>query len=201
LPTYYSVGFTFKESVMYPNFVRDVYTSFFKMEYSFKSGFWPHKNATLHEIINWNQKLLEKKFTLGFKHHVKNGCMQMLFNSHLFDEIRCFWMYDDKEFTLFLIVPENNILEDNNKFNESKVNEIILLSESLWNTGLVTIIQTNLEDDVSKSLSNIELGYVPSIHPFCIVGNDMFSKFSNKLIGSYEIRNMTADSIFIKVSS
>ena len=47
----------------------------------FKSGYWESDGNSIEEIINWNSKLLTKKFQLGYDEHVKNDYKQVLLKS------------------------------------------------------------------------------------------------------------------------
>ena len=52
-----------------------------------------------------------KEFKVGFRQHVKHDYMQMLLNTDLFEQMRLYWLYSEKEFLLHLIVPEYDILK------------------------------------------------------------------------------------------
>ena len=166
------------------------------MGYEFKSGYLLHKNDPLEEIINRNQELLEKKFQLGPKFDADKE-IQILFETDLFDEMRLFWFYTDNYFCLSLLVPEDNMIDDSNQFIEKKLNAIIKLSKNLWGTGLIGIVKTLPEIGGFLSLKTIDTGAVPSIEPFCIVCNSIFSKFYNKLTDNNNIENNSFNSTLI----
>lgn len=202
MPTYFSVSFQFQDKTMYPNLVRDVYSAFFKAGYDFKSGFWVHKKATLEKIINWNQNLLENRFKLGPTQHVKYNYMQMLLNSELFSEMRLYWhYYGEDEFDLSLIIPERDLIVDYDiflsngyQFIRDKLNFVIDLAENIWNTGLVTAVQSFPEVGGYMNLSNIT---VPSIEPFCILKNELYVNLKNTISNDLEKRHIANDSVLI----
>lgn len=199
LPAYFSVEFLFEQGIIYPNFVRDIYSSFFISGFDFKSGFWFHESATLDEIINWNQMLLERKFRLGLRQHVKHDYMHMLLKTDLFKEMRLYWLYFENEFQLHLIVPEYDILHDVDGiiFIKEKLDKMIGVSKSVWETGLVKILQTCLEFNDSCSFREISKGQKPSINPFCIVKEDLFSKFCNCLPNNIDITSISNSSFLL----
>ena len=193
MPAYHSVRFLFNQDVIYPNFVEDIYSAFFKNGIEFKSGFWFHKDASLQEIIDWNQRLLEKKFKLGYTQHVKHDYMQLLIDTKEFKEMRLFWLYHEKEFELSQIIPEDDIVNYGNswKFHKDKLQVIIDIAKNVWSTGLVTLVQSHLEEGCGISLSEVLSGHNPSIIPFCIAKNELFDNFSGKLPDKLEIKSVS----------
>ena len=105
MPAYFSVEINFKSNIIYPNLVRDVYSTFFTNGFNFKSGYWYGENNSLEEIVDWNQKLLEKGFELGYSQHVKHDYKQILLDTELFEEMRLFWMFSRKQISSLTEIP------------------------------------------------------------------------------------------------
>ena len=186
MPAYFSVEFSFEKSQLYPNFVEDIYASFFNNGFNFQSGYWEAEHDSLDKIIAWNQKLLEKEFKLGFRQHVKHDYKQILLNTRMYEHMRLFWMYVGKEIKLSLIIPEYDLItEDSNyKFFEDKILPIIELSKSIWNTGLPQLIQSCLELDTGGiSIKQLKEGEIPNINPFCILKSSAVDIIAGSLNG------------------
>ena len=194
MPAYFSMTLHFENKRLNSNFVRTLYSKIISCGFDFKSGYWFHENAKLEEIINWNQKLLEQGFRLGYTQHVRNDYIQILFSSEIYSELRGFWMYSDSEITFNLIIPEYDILntEGGDTFISGKINPIRNLALELWKENLADAIQTSLELDCGYSpLEEIFEGINLSVNPFAIINADVYKSFSKdfffeKIIGTIE---------------
>lgn len=179
MPAYFNMSLVFERKDIYPDFTVDVHKLLHKSGLVFKKGFCEAEKDSLEDILSWNQKHLENNFELGFSEHYSHGYKQMLFYYGEFSYVRGFWMNnypEDDEFTLEIIIPEEDILEydGNGEYGYSyKQREVQVLKNSckvLWNEPLVKTIQTGLEgSDATVSLQNIKEGVLPNIYPFAIV--------------------------------
>lgn len=200
MPAYLSVESLLDKNIIYPNFVKDVYTAFFKMGYKFKSGYWVGADMRLEQIIEWNQKLLEKRFRLGLKQHVKHDYRQILLETDLYDEIRLFWMYLDCGINLTLLVPESNVINDvcECKYISEKITPLIDISCSLWETGFITLIQSCTEiEGIGVSVEQVKKGKVPNTNPFSIVSQGLVEKYLKSLSDKMKVRKIKEDGILL----
>ena len=149
MPAYFNMSLVFERKDIKPNFTRDVHNMLHKAGLVFKGGCFDAEKYSLEEILCWNQKHLENNFQLGFSEHYSHGYKQMYFKYGEFSEVRGFWMnnYPEvDEFTLEIIIPEDDILEynENGQFGCSyRVKEIQMLVNAckiLWNNPLIKLI-------------------------------------------------------------
>ena len=183
MPAYFSMTLQFENKKLKPYFVEELYSKIISCGFEFKSGYWFHENASLREIIDWNQNLLEQGFELGYDQHVKHDYMQILFDSEMYSEFRGFWMYSDEQITFNLIIPESDILnqEGGNAFVDKKVFPVKGLALFLWESISVDVIQTHLElEGGCFSLAEVSRGENISVSPFAILRGDYFKKFPLK---------------------
>lgn len=186
MPAYFSVFYTFPYSTFSQNFVSEVYSTIFN-HFPFKSGYWGSENNTLEEIISWNSTLLSKKFELGINEHVKEDYKQILLDSPLYSHLRLFWIYQSNEITLHMILPEYDVILDDNswRFNGPQLAPILNLSIELWSFHKVSNVQTYHELGAPVELGKVLKGEQPSTEPFCIVGINIFEKLENYLESTY----------------
>ena len=180
MPTYFNMTLQFEKNRLKPDFVKELYFKIISCGFEFKSGYWVHENASLDEIIAWNQDLLEKGFNLGFTQHVKHDYMQILFKSEAYSELRGFWMYRDSSIDFNLIIPEYDILNrmGGEAFTQSKVTPVKELAKEIWESGIPDAIQTCVECDYGYySINQIYSGVNISINPFAILKKDVHKKF------------------------
>lgn len=132
------------------------------------------ENNTLDEIISWNTSKLAKKFKLGFDQHVKHDYKQVLLESDLFRHLRLYWMYESKEIVLHLILPEDDIILDDEflKYDRTKLVPLLYVSEKIWDSFEVNTIQTYHELGAPTSYKNVLDGKQPSSEPFSIVSTE-----------------------------
>lgn len=171
MPAYFSIEVSYKYEELNKNFVKNIYEVIFEM-FPFKEGYWNGEKDSLDEIIIWNQKLLEKKFKLGFSENVKNNYKQILLRTTLCEHMRLFWMYHDNEIRLIIIIPEYDILEEENDliFNYNKLKTIIKLCKNIWEKTKAVAIQSYLELDAPVDIKTILSGKsLPTMNPFCII--------------------------------
>ncbi|MBH5320308.1 hypothetical protein I6N90_21180 [Paenibacillus sp. GSMTC-2017] len=182
MPQYFSVVYSFPYSSVSDQFVNQIYSIIFK-HFPFKSGYWNSENNSLDEITRWNSELLLRKFELGYDQHVMHNYKQILLASKQYEHLRIFWNYHDDEVQLHLIVPEYEILLDDEgwRFEGEHIIAFISLSVELWENQKLSLIQTHLEMDTAESLSNVLNGVVPLSNPFCIVNDEVFTNLENQL--------------------
>lgn len=190
MPAYFNISLVFDRKDIQPNFTKDVHNLLHKAGFIFKSGCYEAKEYSLEEILCWNQKHLENNFHLGFTEHCSHDYKQMYFNYGEFSEVRGFWMNnypEDDEFTLEIIIPEDDILEydGNGKYGYSyKIEEIQMLVNAckvLWNDPLVKMIQTGLEStDAVVSFNDIKSGTSPNTYPFAIVPSELTQELNRE---------------------
>ncbi|MCD1259425.1 hypothetical protein B5M42_011325 [Paenibacillus athensensis] len=190
MPPYFSVHYSFPYSIFTPNFVGDMYNTVFR-SFPFRSGYWISENHTLEEIVNWNTSLLEKKFKLGFDQHVKHDYRQILLYSELYSHLRLFFMYRSNEIELHLIIPENDILLDDEflRYDSSKVLPLLDLSLKIWNSFGVNTIQTYHELGAPISYKKIMQGQPPSTAPFSILP-EINNQFKNNLDDKFFVKEL-----------
>ncbi len=176
MPAYFSIEVSFKKNILNKTFVKDIYNTLDKSGFRFKSGYWFGEDMSLEQIIDWNQKLLEKKFELDFKQHVKFDYKQILLDTSSYSHMRAFWMYLNKRINLSIIIPEYDVLSDENSimFLTNKISPIIDLSCNIWDTGMVSSIQSCLELDAGVDYERLDKGELPTINPFCIIEKDIY---------------------------
>jgi len=180
MPAYFSLEILFSKDRIKPNFVKNIYSIIIESGFIFKSGYWFLENSSFDEIINWNQDKLNSHFRLRTNQNYKEGYMQIMFDSHLFDEFRGFWMYRDNDIAFNIIIPESEIMEfeGGSFFLEDKILVIKKLAESLWQSKLVDAIQTSLElEENFYDLKDINSGMGINITPFAILPNATFLKY------------------------
>lgn len=182
MPAYFSMTLLFENSRLKPNFVYELYSQIISNGFTFKSGYWFHKNAKLNEITEWNQKLLDSGFQLGFTQHVRNDYMQILFKTEHYSELRGFWTYSGEGIAFNLIIPEHDILncEGGDVFIDTKIHPMKQLALMLWKSNCIDAIQTNVElDEGYYHLKDIKSGKNISVNPFAIINQNVFNCFSN----------------------
>lgn len=200
MPAYFSIEISFKKDILYSSFVEDVYSVLFQSGFNFKSGYWFGEDMTLEQIIEWNQKHLQNKFSLGYTQHVKYDYKQILLDTDIFSEMRVYWMYSNDRIHLDIIIPESDVLHIEGKhcfFVENKINPILAASCSIWDTGLVSAIQTCLELDDGIDLEEIEQGHLPIINPFCIISNDIAKRFEFSLKSNLTCKYLNKNGVLI----
>lgn len=200
MPAYFSIEILFEKDILYPSFVRDVYTSIFQTGHRFKRGYWYGEDMSLEQIINWNQRKLEEKFKLGLKEHVKHDYKQILVDTNKCSEMRLYWLYLNDVINLHLIIPEADVLHPklNSFFLDDEINPLIEIACCIWNTGLVTAIQTCIEfDEVEFEISKIEKGQLPLIHPFCIINKECAEKSKTSLKENFTFRRLNNNGLLI----
>jgi len=195
---YFSMTLQFEHKRLKPTFVEELYSKIISCGFGFKSGFWFHGNAKLDEIIKWNQKLLEKGFKLGYKQYVKHDYMQILFNSEVYSEFRGYWMYSENQITFNIIIPEFDII-NYDTFIDEKVFPVKQLALEIWKSNIVDSIQTSVEFDFGyASLSEISDGKDISVHPFAILKEDDYKRFSEDYFNTYLITEVCNDGILVE---
>ena len=199
MPPYFSIEVNFKKNILNKTFVKDIYKTIDKSGFKFKSGYWEGEDMSLEQIIDWNQKLLEKKFQLGSKQHVKFDYKQVLLDTPIYQEMRAFWMYINKRINLSIIIPEDDVLteEDSISFITNKMNPIIELSCNIWDSGMVSNIQTCLELDDAENYKRLEKGELPNINPFCIIEKEIYQKVKPKIKYSLNIKEISANGVVL----
>lgn len=198
--------------------VRRLYSAIISKGYDFKSGYWAHENATLEEIIRWNQAKLEQGFKLGFTQHVKHDYMQIIFDSR-YSELRGFWTFSPEQIEFDLIIPERDVLKYSNDsivsdpgaaleiikhdrdfiyFKENEIMPMMELSKSIWQENLVDVIQTSIEfDGGCFGLEKILLGNELSINPFAIIDKSVFTRFPSDYFSGYKISGIGDNGVFL----
>ncbi|AEI41050.1 hypothetical protein [Paenibacillus mucilaginosus] len=175
---YFSVYYTFPYASVTPKFVREVYEIVFKY-YPFQAGYWEAENDSLEEIIEWNADLLARRFQLGYDQHVRHDYKQVLLQSGRHSHLRLFWNIEDSgEVSLNMIAPENEVLFEGVpwRFKGEQIQDFIGLSVELWQTRLLSSVQTYLECDGPRDTTEILQGAMPAYDPFCIVDEDTYLK-------------------------
>jgi hypothetical protein len=176
MPPYFSIELAFPYSSLNSSFVLEFYSVLFS-KYPYKSGFWNSESNTLDEIIIWNQQLLENKFILGFDEHVNNDYKQILLMSETFSELRHFWSYSKYEIRGTILIPEYDVLTDEDvwRFSSNQFDEIKDFCEWIWVNSSIEILQTCLEMDGGPiNTSKINTGVQPYTHPISIVSEKTF---------------------------
>ncbi|EFM08758.1 hypothetical protein PaecuDRAFT_4223 [Paenibacillus curdlanolyticus YK9] len=186
MPPYYSIHFSFPYSSYSPTFVEDIYTIIFKY-FPFKSGYWHAEHDSFEEIVKWNDRLLSKKFILGYDQHYTHDYKQLLLDSAMHHELRLFWMYGANEITLHFITSEDDVLlaYPPLRFDLSKLQPFINLSVDLWTSQPASVVQTYLELGEPVRLRKLNKGAQPSIEPFCMMGRELFNKMKSSLPANY----------------
>lgn len=176
MPPYFSIELAFPYRSLTSSFVRDFYSTLFS-KYPYKSGFWNSEFNTIEEIIKWNQQLLENKFVLGFDEHVKNNYKQILLMSDTFSELRHFWSYSRNEIRGTILIPEFDVLVDEDvwKFSGKCFDEIKDFCEWIWVKSSIETLQSCLEMDGGPiNTDKIKAGIQPSTNPISIVDKKTF---------------------------
>jgi hypothetical protein len=193
------------------DYVKSIYAAIIDAGFPFKSGHWFHKDATLDEIIVWNQAKLEAGFQLGDTEHVRNDYMQIMFHAEQYEQMRGFWMYNENEIQFVLIVPESDIFAPNcdvfmpmdaspnreDIIQENKIAAIRELAIKIWNSGLADIIQSNLESSGSRSIDAVMNGKSLSIEPFAIIPKGIKNKFSDNFFLGKNVAAIGNDGLLI----
>lgn len=200
MPAYFSISIQFKREDIYTSFVKDFYLALAKAGLEFKSGYRCYENTSYQDITEWNQKLLEKNFELGFTENYIHDYKQVLFHYKDYSEVRGFWLnnyLEDGEFSFEIIIPERDILKTNEKaaFKSEKIKDWIEVGKKVWTFDYVKAIQTELElSDTLTGVSDLEMGVLPSILPFSIV-KDKYSHFIDDSL--YKIEKIQNGGILI----
>lgn len=175
MPAYFNINIQFERKDIYPSFVKDLYSAFEDCEMKFKCGYWNSENNTFDEIIEFNQRLLENNFTLGYTQSYEENYKQMLFDFANFEDVRCFIMnkYPNKEeFSFEIIIPEYEVLKDCTQilFTDEQIHKCFDFAKKIWEFKFVKAIQTGLEcREASVSLNKMKVGVLPNICPFAII--------------------------------
>lgn len=178
MPAYFNISLQFKREDIYPSFMKDFYAMLAKAGMNFKSGHWGFETNSCKDITEWNQKLLENDFVLGYTEHHSHDYRQALFDFCEYSEVRGFWLnrYPDKDtFSCEIIIPEDDVLdaEGGQIFKREKVTGLILLAKELWKFPSVQVIQTGLEgSDASTGLKELCVGIQPNVLPFCMIRSE-----------------------------
>ncbi|MEY8347292.1 hypothetical protein AALF16_03085 [Bacillus cereus] len=147
MPPYFSIEFSFNSKEIYPNFVNDIYSVFFNNNFTFKHSY-DKDNSSIDQIIKWNQRKLEKEVMHEFTPLTEESYYkQIILENDLFQEVRLFWMFLRREIRLILITPENEVLDNNERFIPSKIEPFLHISKKVWELTNVSAIQTSLECD------------------------------------------------------
>ena len=189
MPAYFTLTMQFEKKRIHPDFVKEVYSQMISCGFDFKSGYMIHENASLDEIIDWNQKRIDVGFVLGYTQHYKHDYMQILFQTEYYSELRGYWMYFD-EVAFNLIIPEGSIMtsEGSDCFVEEKIIPVKKLAIKMWEAGIVDAIQTSVElSDGCYSLSSVLSGNGISIIPFAILPENAFACFPDNYFKNKEI--------------
>jgi hypothetical protein len=147
---------------------------------------------TLDEIISWNTSKLAKKFELGLDQHVKHDYKQILLESDLFRHLRLYWMYESKEMILHFILPEEDIFIEDHflKYDSTKLEPLLHISEKIWDSFKVNTIQTYHELGVPTSYKNVRDGELPSSEPFSIVSNEDLNRIEKVLNDQFLMKKL-----------
>ncbi|SYX83087.1 hypothetical protein [Paenibacillus alvei] len=198
MPSYFSIEMTFPYKALNNTFVREFYSILFNT-FPYKSGYWNSENNTLEEITTWNQKHLENKFILGCDEHVNNNYKQILLLSNSHSEIRHFWRYRKNEIHSSLIIPEIDVLveEDKWRFKAESFEQIKDLCKHIWEISSVYTLQSCLELDGGPIDTNIiKKGEPPSINPISIINQETFEKIK-RLKETLEITKIGRQGVMI----
>lgn len=151
MPAYFSISVQFERKELYPSFVKDLYSVLENAGLKFKSGYKWCEKENLNEITEWNRKLLEQNFRLGFTEHYTHDYKQVLFDHGDYSEIRGFFLNNypqDNLFVFEIIVPESDIMEAEGSgvFIKEKIEEWTGIAKEIWTFEPVRAIQMGPED-------------------------------------------------------
>lgn len=182
MPAYFSIDFQFQKSDITKSTVEDFFSLLTSCGLVYKSGFWYSENATLIDILKWNQKKLEEDFVLGYTEHYSHDYKQMLFNFYDFSEVRLIVnnFCGNQSFSFYLIIPEDDFVDydktNGNERLEEKMEIIKKFAVQMWNCGKMKCIQTAWEySDCMTDYKDIIRGTEPSIEPFAIVPDNTYN--------------------------
>lgn len=151
MPAYVNISIQFERKELYPSFVKDLYSVLENAGLKFKSGYKWCEKEHLSEIAEWNRKLLEQNFQLGFAEHYTHDYKQVLFDHSDYSEIRGFFLNNcpqDDLFVFEIVVPESDIMEAEGSgvFNKEKIKEWTGIAKEIWTFEPVRAIQMGTED-------------------------------------------------------
>ncbi|WP_346355488.1 hypothetical protein [Azotosporobacter soli] len=175
MPAYFTVEFSFCKSVLYSDFVQDIYQVFFAQGMVFKEGFWHGKDMKLQEIIRWNQNKLEAGFSFGLEEDVKLDYRQITLTHPDYSELRLLWSGAANEICLSLLIPEEDIIvgAEDYAFIPEKIMYVMQVAQAVWLTGKAALVQSCLELEGVISLYQATEGVCPCIDPFAIVAEPL----------------------------
>jgi hypothetical protein len=126
----------------------------------------------LNSIAYWNQELLDKNFKLGWTQNSHEGYQQFLLLNSFYEHCR---VITSSQF-ISVIVPENDITlpcfhwyEGIKSLDFEQIHPLKRLALSVWQTGLVTSIQTSPENGGYTTYRDLLMGKLPFICPFAVV--------------------------------
>ena len=202
MPAYFSMTLQFEKKRLHPHFVKNIYASIIKCGFAFKSGYWYHEDASLEEITAWNQERLEQNFELGMSQHGKHDYMQAVFDADIFSEFRTFWMCPESEIFFEIIIPEDEILDEQGRmfaYNMEKIYPIKALAQELWSSCGVDAIQTSLEESGGAyELDAVKLGKEVILAPFAIIKTEDFAMFPQSYFKDEEISMIQNDGVLVE---
>ena len=195
MPPYYNVIFQFADVAKPHDFVAKLNVALVDGEFSYggvPEGLWgvPHERATLQELTEWNQSLIDEDVHAGsvlkgrreygqfyLRHPRYSHCRVILYNAHC----------------MGVIVPERDIFEADfpvkipfdaahGKIGWSaraeQIDPLKRLAIAVWETGLVQAVQTGTESTFWPGLDELGAGYWPAVLPFAIVTRDDVDRFN-----------------------
>ncbi len=179
MPAYFSLILEFSRKNICPGLMQNFQEALASAGLAFQSGYWESEQDNLQSILNWNQKLLEQDFELGYDENVSHDYKQMLFRLDGFRHVRGFWMNRypvREEFSFALVIPEAELFGDDvttlkESYLPEKMQILRDLACQLWEVCPVMSIQTELELTGSCACyQDIVYGKErPSAHPFAIL--------------------------------
>ena len=182
MPSYFNISAEWEKIIKEESFLLSIYNSLFSNGFTFKSVLeWGCSgDLSINDIITWNQEKLNKRFRLGYSEDVSNDYRQFYLSHSLFDNIR---VITDYSLHISIIVPEYDIYQDEynptnliDNYNMNRIDALISLSESLWDTNLFVSIQTYPELGGNTPYKKLQKGELPSIEPFAILDEKTFRR-------------------------
>jgi len=182
MPPYMGFSFKFGRSVKKKGLVRSFYEVCLRNGAEYAGCYPIELDATLDEVIDFNQRKLDGGFQLGLRTHFRNNYRQIMFNLGDFCHCRLFIMFYDKEVSFNVVIPTHEFqAQPDDPTAPSSMNSapdlyekwrcLLTISKALWAELPVRRLVTDNEDggDVIKDTQGrlITVG-----GPFAIVDDD-----------------------------
>ena len=198
MPAYFSMKMEFSRAELDFDNMKELYHYLKYAGLEFKSGAFSAENDTIEDILEWNQKKLEKDFVLGEDEHYENGYKQMYFSFGGFSEVRGILFNQDpveREYLFELIVPEDEVTADGVTYKKEAVEKLKALATILWVLPKMRTLQTELEN--GKGITpeaEIKEGKAPAACPFAIVSE---KQFGNMDTSAYNAEHINAGGVIL----